>query len=98
MPKKLLTAVSANTGLGAMYDGDIAGVSCVASLDRVTSFKQLLAKRDGAILSLISDSGAEDDGALPDQAFMHRFATEKTITINTTAAGGNASLMSMDEG
>ncbi|WP_417804160.1 bifunctional proline dehydrogenase/L-glutamate gamma-semialdehyde dehydrogenase PutA [Thalassospira lucentensis] len=97
LPKKLVKVVGGNTGLGAMYDGDIAGVSCIASLDRVTSFKQLLAKRDGAILSLISDSGAEDDGALPDEAFLHRFATEKTITINTTAAGGNASLMSMDE-
>jgi RHH-type proline utilization regulon transcriptional repressor/proline dehydrogenase/delta 1-pyrroline-5-carboxylate dehydrogenase len=97
LPAKLVKAVGTNTGLGAMYDGDIAGVSCVASLDRVTSFKQLLAKRDGAILSLISDSGAEDDGALPDEAFLHRFATEKTITINTTAAGGNASLMSMEE-
>ncbi|MBE70294.1 MAG: trifunctional transcriptional regulator/proline dehydrogenase/L-glutamate gamma-semialdehyde dehydrogenase [Thalassospira sp.] len=97
LPAKLVKTVGTNTGLGAMYDGDIAGVSCVASLDRVTSFKQLLAKREGAILSLISDSGAEDDGALPDEAFLHRFATEKTITINTTAAGGNASLMSMEE-
>ncbi|WP_417846377.1 bifunctional proline dehydrogenase/L-glutamate gamma-semialdehyde dehydrogenase PutA [Thalassospira povalilytica] len=97
LPDKLVKSVGANTGLGAMYDGAIAGVSCVAPLDQVTAFKQLLAKRDGAILSLISDSGAEDDGALPDEAFLHRFATEKTITINTTAAGGNASLMSMDE-
>ncbi|MCC9625538.1 bifunctional proline dehydrogenase/L-glutamate gamma-semialdehyde dehydrogenase PutA [Thalassospira sp. MA62] len=97
LPAKLLRVVGANTGLGAMYDGDISGVSCVATLDRVGSFKQLLAKREGAILSLISDSGADDDGALPDEAFLHRFATEKTITINTTAAGGNASLMSMEE-
>ncbi|WP_430475830.1 bifunctional proline dehydrogenase/L-glutamate gamma-semialdehyde dehydrogenase PutA [Thalassospira lucentensis] len=97
LPDKLIKVVSATTGLGAMYDGAIAGVSCVAPLDRVTAFKQLLAKRDGAILSLISDSGVDDDGALPDEAFLHRFATEKTITINTTAAGGNASLMSMDE-
>ncbi|KZB62658.1 bifunctional proline dehydrogenase/L-glutamate gamma-semialdehyde dehydrogenase PutA [Thalassospira sp. MCCC 1A02491] len=97
LPDNLVKSVGTNTGLGAMYDGAIAGVSCVAPLDRVTAFKQLLAKRDGAILSLISDSGAEDDGALPDEAFLHRFATEKTITINTTAAGGNASLMSMDE-
>jgi len=97
LPDKLVKSVGTNTGLGAMYDGAIAGVSCLAPLDRVTAFKQLLAKRDGAILSLISDSGAEDDGALPDEAFLHRFATEKTITINTTAAGGNASLMSMDE-
>jgi delta-1-pyrroline-5-carboxylate dehydrogenase PutA-like protein len=29
--------------------------------------------------------------------YLHRFATEQTITINTTAAGGNASLMSMQE-
>lgn len=29
--------------------------------------------------------------------YMHRFASEKTITINTTAAGGNASLVSLTE-
>ena len=29
--------------------------------------------------------------------YLHRFATERTITIDTTAAGGNASLMSMGE-
>jgi RHH-type proline utilization regulon transcriptional repressor/proline dehydrogenase/delta 1-pyrroline-5-carboxylate dehydrogenase len=97
LPIKLIGVVSSKVGVAVMYDGDVAGVSCVAPLDRVTAFKQLLAKRDGAILSLISDSGADDDGALPDETFLHRFATEKTITINTTAAGGNASLMSMEE-
>jgi RHH-type proline utilization regulon transcriptional repressor/proline dehydrogenase/delta 1-pyrroline-5-carboxylate dehydrogenase len=29
--------------------------------------------------------------------YLHRFATERTLTIDTTAAGGNASLMSLDE-
>ena len=29
--------------------------------------------------------------------YLHRFATEKTITINTTASGGNATLVSLDE-
>ncbi len=29
--------------------------------------------------------------------YLHRYATERTLTIDTTAAGGNASLMSMDE-
>ncbi len=28
---------------------------------------------------------------------LHRYATERTLTIDTTAAGGNASLMSMDD-
>jgi len=29
--------------------------------------------------------------------YLHRFATEKTITINTTASGGNASLVTLEE-
>ncbi|MDP2700082.1 MAG: bifunctional proline dehydrogenase/L-glutamate gamma-semialdehyde dehydrogenase PutA [Thalassospira sp.] len=97
LPDHLICTVSAKAGLAVMNDGAVAGVSCIAPLDRVTVFKQVLAGRDGAILSLISDSGAEDDGALPAEIFLHRFATEKTVSINTTAAGGNASLMSMDE-
>ncbi|GAB4392170.1 MAG: bifunctional proline dehydrogenase/L-glutamate gamma-semialdehyde dehydrogenase PutA [Kiloniellaceae bacterium] len=30
--------------------------------------------------------------------YLYRFATEKSLSIDTTAAGGNASLMSMEEG
>ena len=30
--------------------------------------------------------------------YMHRFATERTITINTAAVGGNASLLSLKDG
>ena len=30
--------------------------------------------------------------------YLHRFATEKTITQNTTATGGNLDLMAKEEG
>ena len=30
--------------------------------------------------------------------YLHRFATERTLSIDTTAAGGNASLLSLDDG
>ena len=30
--------------------------------------------------------------------YLHRFATERTLSIDTTAAGGNAALMSLDDG
>jgi RHH-type transcriptional regulator, proline utilization regulon repressor / proline dehydrogenase / delta 1-pyrroline-5-carboxylate dehydrogenase len=29
--------------------------------------------------------------------YLHRFATERTLTVDTTAAGGNASLLSLQE-
>jgi RHH-type transcriptional regulator, proline utilization regulon repressor / proline dehydrogenase / delta 1-pyrroline-5-carboxylate dehydrogenase len=30
--------------------------------------------------------------------YLTRFATEQTVTVNTAAAGGNAALLSGDEG
>ena len=30
--------------------------------------------------------------------YLHRFATERTLSVNTTAAGGNASLLSLGDG
>ena len=29
--------------------------------------------------------------------YLHRFATERTVSIDTTAAGGNASLLALEE-
>ena len=29
--------------------------------------------------------------------YLHRFATERTLSIDTTAAGGNAALFALDE-
>ena len=30
--------------------------------------------------------------------YLHRFATERTLTVNTAAAGGNTQLLSLDDG
>ncbi|WP_448554349.1 bifunctional proline dehydrogenase/L-glutamate gamma-semialdehyde dehydrogenase PutA [Thalassotalea montiporae] len=49
---------------------------------------ETIAARKGAILPLIT--------AHTHQGLFHRMVTEKTITIDTTAAGGNASLMTME--
>ena len=47
-----------------------------------------LAARDGAIVPLIQDG--------PDGSYdLTRLVVEKVASINTTAAGGNASLMSL---
>ena len=49
---------------------------------------ETIAARKGAILPLIT--------AYTNESLFHRLVTEKTITIDTTAAGGNASLMTME--
>ncbi len=51
------------------------------------SASRTLANRDGAILPLIS--------AVTPAALLHQSLLEKTISVDTTAAGGNASLMTL---
>lgn len=71
----------------ALQHKDLAG----AVVDSASPMKkwvgERLAAREGAILPLIT--------AQTNSSLFHRLVTEKTITIDTTAAGGNASLMTM---
>jgi len=72
--------------LGALLaDKNLAGV---ISHGHCREFKAVLAKRPGAILPLLNSC---------DKYFVQRLLVEKTCSTNTTAAGGNASLMSMAE-
>ena len=68
---------------------DIAGMIVDSSTSRTASFVQKVALRDGAILPVIT---AEHNDNM-----IGRLLTEKTISIDTTASGGNTSLMTMNE-
>ena len=63
-----------------------------AVIDNASPLKKLvgetIAARKGAILPLIT--------AYSNKNLFERMVTEKTVTIDTTAAGGNASLMTME--
>jgi RHH-type proline utilization regulon transcriptional repressor/proline dehydrogenase/delta 1-pyrroline-5-carboxylate dehydrogenase len=68
---------------------DIAGMVVDSSTSRTASFVQKMASREGAILPVIT---AEHNDNM-----IGRLLTEKTISIDTTASGGNTSLMTMIE-
>jgi len=54
----------------------------------------------GAVVGVQPFGGERLSGTGPKAGgprYLHRFATERTLSIDTTAAGGNASLMSLDE-
>lgn len=67
----------------------LAGAVVAARSSRLGYFSQQLAQRQGAILPVIS---AEYYDTL-----IKRLVTEKTISIDTTASGGNTSLMTLVE-
>jgi RHH-type transcriptional regulator, proline utilization regulon repressor / proline dehydrogenase / delta 1-pyrroline-5-carboxylate dehydrogenase len=67
----------------------IDGAACHADPALARCFSRQLAQRAGAILPLID----EDVGPL----YLQRFVHEKTVSVNTTASGGNTTLMSQSE-
>jgi len=67
----------------------LAGVVVSARSSLLGFFSQQLARRKGAILPVISSENYN--------TLMKRLITEKTISIDTTASGGNASLMMLIE-
>lgn len=75
-------AISRDTALHLLSDDIDGAVADGAERERVS---EMLARRDGPILPVLS---AYDDPTL--------FCHEQTLTVNTTAAGGNASLLAME--
>jgi RHH-type transcriptional regulator, proline utilization regulon repressor / proline dehydrogenase / delta 1-pyrroline-5-carboxylate dehydrogenase len=67
----------------------IDGVLCHRDPALAERLSHALAARAGAILPLID----EEFGPL----YAERFVHEKTVSVNTTASGGNAALMSQAE-
>lgn len=77
-----LIALIAQADLGAALNSAIDGV--VADGSQREDLAQILATRSGAIIPLLA---SDDDH--------YRYFHERTLTIDTTAAGGNASLLAM---
>lgn len=66
------------------------GISHLAALEPLAAgLKQQIAEQDGAIIKILDAA----DGLDILQVF-----EEVSVSVNTTAAGGNASLMAMAEG
>ena len=71
-----------------VVDADIQALLYAGDEAAADPLRRRLAARDGPLVPLISEreSGGYD---------LHRLVLEKTVSVNTTAAGGNAALMSL---
>ena len=65
------------------------GVVIDSSTPRAAFIAAELAQREGAILPMITAEYNDN--------MIHRLLTEKTVSIDTTASGGNTSLMTLDD-
>lgn len=76
--------------LEALLEHDeIAGMVVDSNTSRTVRFVQKMAAREGAILPVIT--------AEYNDTMINRLMTEKTISVDTTASGGNTSLMTLTD-
>ena len=71
------------------WDRRIAGVAINHCCRQAQASNQVLAALERGMIPLIAEPFSP--------LYLHRFVTEKTISVNTAAAGGNASLMALGD-
>jgi len=96
--------------IGALSDGSLEafasdrradGIAVAGPITEAKPIQMALSARDDRIVPLVlSGDGVIVPGGDPAPGgphYLHRFVTERTLAIDTTAAGGNASLLSIGE-
>jgi len=63
--------------------------------EQVIALNRTLAAQDGMLVQLVAETDRKDYTELVSPDFLLRLVTEKTRTINTTAVGGNATLLEL---
>ena len=79
-------------------DSAIAGVGFVGSEAEAINLNRALAGREGQIAAFISETDCDGLTTVRDQHLVLRFITEKTLTTNVTAVGGNTTLLALGNG
>jgi RHH-type proline utilization regulon transcriptional repressor/proline dehydrogenase/delta 1-pyrroline-5-carboxylate dehydrogenase len=83
---------------GATLDGmlkhpDLAAAAYAGGPETARRLERTLAERPGALVPVIADTRfSGETGPFSDPANLYRFCTARSLSIDTTATGGNASL------
>ena len=78
-----------------LYIERLAQVAVAGSQSEVQNISKELAKTDGILTQVIAVTDMEGLSEMLTPDYLYRFVTERVKTINTTAIGGNASLLEL---
>lgn len=78
-----------------LLESDVRSVGYVGTTSVERTLNRQLAKREGAIIGLVSETDLDATPVAHDPHLSLRFITERTRTINITAVGGNATLLEL---
>ncbi|BFM50162.1 1-pyrroline-5-carboxylate dehydrogenase [Marinomonas sp. THO17] len=74
---------------------DLAGVAVICEPNQAIQLNQALAAKSGLICQLVAETDSETLSTIAKPHYILRFVTERTVSNNTTAIGGNATLLEL---
>lgn len=73
----------------------LAGIACVCDDVTARELNRQLCSRDGVLVQLIAETDTHRLPLIGSEHYLYRFITEQVCTTNTTAVGGNATLLEL---
>jgi len=86
---QILTGSGSDLGATLLRRSEVNAVMFTGAVQTAQAIRKTLAERDGSLVPLILEEDA--------RCYIERLTIERTLSINTTANGGNASLLSFKE-
>ncbi|WP_025653301.1 MULTISPECIES: 1-pyrroline-5-carboxylate dehydrogenase [Psychrobacter] len=91
----VLSVANDSQTITLLYIDRLAQVAVAGNNSEVQAISQKLANTDGILTQVIAVTDMEGMSEMLTPDYLHRFVTERVRTINTTAIGGNASLLEL---
>lgn len=86
----------ADSALDSLIEADhLAGVATLCDDMQAQQLNQRLAAKSGLICQLIEETDSKHLSTIAKPHYVLRFVTERTVSNNTTAIGGNATLLEL---
>ena len=73
----------------------LAGIATLCDPAQAQQLNQRLAAKSGLICQLVEETDAKNLSSIAKPHYLLRFVTERTVSNNTTAIGGNATLLEL---
>ncbi len=80
---------------GLLEEDGIAGIAYCGEAAEIRRINRQLASRPGVLAQMVAETDAEKLGSIASPNYINRFITERTRSDNTTAVGGNATLLEL---
>ena len=91
----VLSVANDSQTITLLYIDRLAQVAVAGNQSEVQTISQELANTDGILTQVIAVTDMEGLSEMLTPDYLYRFVTERVRTINTTAIGGNASLLEL---